>query len=181
MLKTVDGDFIAAESARDDGGRAAEFNGSRAQRVKAEDARGGVARRRMKVYARGLNRQHETSRIVHRTSTRRFDRRDGSRAKIKYLRQLGDGTAILFGERAVEEAEHETTLVKRALDGAHRGQAHDFPQACELLVDSSTPESRTLTPLIMVRIQVLNQGVGLKSLRICSFRARRNSPKTSAR
>src|ERR1700675_639723 len=34
--------------------------------------------------------------------------------------------------------------------------------------DSSTPESRTLTPLIMV-----------ESLRICSFLARRNSLKTS--
>ena len=38
--------------------------------------------------------------------------------------------------------------------------------------DSSTPESRI--PLIMVRI-------GLKSLRICSFLARRNSLETSAR
>jgi hypothetical protein len=28
---------------------------------------------------------------------------------------------------------------------------------------------------------LVSQGVGLKSLRICSFRARRNSPKTSAR
>src|ERR1700731_4281672 len=47
--------------------------------------------------------------------------------------------------------------------------------------DSSTPESRTLAPLIMVRIQVPQPGILLKSLRICSFLARRNSLKTSAR
>jgi hypothetical protein len=39
----------------------------------------------------------------------------------------------------------------------------------------------TLTPLIMVRIQVPQPGILLKSLRICSFLARRNSLETSAR
>src|ERR1019366_10763650 len=48
--KTIDGDFIATEAARDDGGRAAEFNRGRTQRVKAEDARGRVARRRHETF-----------------------------------------------------------------------------------------------------------------------------------
>jgi hypothetical protein len=37
--------------------------------------------------------------------------------------------------------------------------------------DSSTEEQRTLTPLILVRIQVSQPGILLKSLRICSFLA----------
>jgi hypothetical protein len=49
-----------------------------------------------------------------------------------------------------------------------------LPDSLVPVGDSSTPESRTLTPLIMVRI-------GLKSLRICSFLARRNSLRTSGR
>jgi hypothetical protein len=40
---------------------------------------------------------------------------------------------------------------------------------------------RTLTPLILVRIQVPQPGILLKSLRICSFLGRRNSLETSAR
>ena len=47
-------------------------------------------------------------------------------------------------------------------------------------VGDSSPESRTLTPLIMVRIQVPQPGILLNSLRICSFLARRNSLETSA-
>jgi hypothetical protein len=47
--------------------------------------------------------------------------------------------------------------------------------------DRSTVEPRTLTPLILVRIQVPQPGILLKSLRICSFLARRNSLETSAR
>jgi hypothetical protein len=39
----------------------------------------------------------------------------------------------------------------------------------------STVKSRTLTLLILVRIQVPQPGILLKSLRICSFLARRNS------
>jgi hypothetical protein len=39
----------------------------------------------------------------------------------------------------------------------------------------------TLTPSILVRIQVPQPGILLKSLRICSFLARRNSLETSAR
>jgi hypothetical protein len=47
--------------------------------------------------------------------------------------------------------------------------------------DSSTVEQRTLTPLILVRIQVPQPGILLKTLRICSFLGRRNSLETSAR
>ena len=43
--ETVDGDFIATETARQDGGRAAEFDRGGAQRVEAEDAGGRIARR----------------------------------------------------------------------------------------------------------------------------------------
>jgi hypothetical protein len=42
--------------------------------------------------------------------------------------------------------------------------------------DSSTPESRTLTPLIMVRIQVAQPQNLSIPLRICSFRGLRNVP-----
>ena len=42
------------------------------------------------------------------------------------------------------------------------------------LGDSSTVEQRTLTPSILVRIQVPQPGILLKSRRICSFLARRN-------
>ena len=45
----------------------------------------------------------------------------------------------------------------------------------------ATVEPRTLTPSILVRIQVPQPGILLKSLRICSFLARRNSPDNSAR
>jgi hypothetical protein len=45
----------------------------------------------------------------------------------------------------------------------------------------STVEPRILTPLIFVRIQVPQPGILLKSLRICSFLARRNSLETSVR
>jgi hypothetical protein len=48
--ETVDGDFIAPESARDDGRRAAEFNRGRTQRVKAKDARGRIARGRHETF-----------------------------------------------------------------------------------------------------------------------------------
>jgi hypothetical protein len=47
--------------------------------------------------------------------------------------------------------------------------------------DSSTVEQRTLTPSILVRILVPQPGILLKSLRICSFLGRRNSPDISAR
>ena len=43
------------------------------------------------------------------------------------------------------------------------------------------PGKRLLTPSILVRIQVPQPGILLKSLRICSFLARRNSLETSAR
>jgi hypothetical protein len=45
----------------------------------------------------------------------------------------------------------------------------------------ATVEQRTLTPLLLVRIQVPQPGILLKSLRICSFLARRKSLETSAR
>ena len=47
--------------------------------------------------------------------------------------------------------------------------------------DSSTVEQRTLTPSMLVRIQVPQPGILLKSLRICSFLARRKSLETSVR
>jgi hypothetical protein len=43
------------------------------------------------------------------------------------------------------------------------------------------PGEATLTPLILVRIQVPQPGILLISLRICSFLARRNSLETSVR
>ena len=47
--------------------------------------------------------------------------------------------------------------------------------------DPLVPGEATLTPLIPVRIQVPQPGILLKSLRICSFLARRKSLETSVR
>ena len=51
----------------------------------------------------------------------------------------------------------------------------------ERYISSSTVEQRTLTPSILVRIQVPQPQNLSIPLRICSFRGRQNSPDTSAR